>query len=515
MPRTSDRKRDKTLARKRMNERARADRRRSADAEARRVRTAPLSEVWPSERDFPSGKDVDDRLKKVSLRRVFARLQGDFPELVEDLRPLLAHVGRPPGLEACRRLTAALTLSAWREYADIPRFAPMVVVGPQKDIRVGHVGVEGDAVGNGPCVRYSDYNPVLFLAKTGKVGAVSYRQRALEGMSTFLAPEGRRTSALLLDAAHGAAIRREAVLDGDLIQPEPGAPARAAWDPAPFRRLADAAAAAVEALAPPEPVVKWRVERKDDRRRLLTDEKGAWRPFDTREEAEAAIPLVVDGDALGGAEPKPDGSWAAMETPVVTADVNPAAALRAKSDASAALARSRPLGPCAALECVASAAKALGRATGAWGQNRASAEAALAALGEAEAAAAGAPRTPSVAIWLDTGTLEPDGGRVHAKVGYLPLWMHEEKAHVVAEAFLPCGAPGTPEHGAPGMEAMGSAEATLAGLVAAYGSRATVAALVERGLDPLLVSRPGLGERATFVPLAGFVTSTEERLAGR
>jgi hypothetical protein len=500
MPRTSDRKRDKTLARKRMNQRARTDRRRSSDAETRRVRSAPLSEVWPKERDFPSGKDVDARLKKVSLRRVFARLQGDFPELVEDLRPLLAHVGKPPGLEACRRLTAALTLSAWREYADIPRFAPMVVVGPKKDIRVGHVGVEDDAVGDGPCVRYSDYNPVLFLAKTGKVGAVSYRQRALEEMALFLAPEGRRTSALLLDAAHGEAIRREAVLDGDLNPPEPGSPAIEEWDPSPFRRIVGAAAEAVEALAPPEPVVKWRVEKKDDRRRLLTDEGGAWRPFDTREEAEAAVP---------------DDSWAAMETPVVTADVNPAAAARAKSDASAALAKSLALGPCAALECVGSATKALERAKEARGGRRAAAEGALAALGEAESAAAGMPRTPSVALWLDTGMREPDGGRVHAKVGYLPLWMHEEKAHVVAEAFLPCGAPNTPEHGAPGMEAMGEGGATLAHLVAAYSSQATVTALVEKGLAPLLVSRSDRGERATFVPLAGFIASTEERLAGR
>jgi len=501
MPRTSDRKRDKTLARKRMNQRTRADRRRSADVEVRRVRTAPLSEVWPKERDFPSGKDVDERLKKVSLRRVFARLQGDFPELAEDLRPLLAaHIGKPPGLEMCRRLTSALTLSAWREYADIPRFAPLVVIGPQKDIRVGHVGVEADAVGNGPCVRYSDYNPVLFLAKTGKVGAVSYRRRALDEMTAFLAPEDPRTSALLLDAAHGEAIRREAVLDGDLTPPEPGAPARAEWDPSPFRRLVDAAAEAVGALSPPETAVKWRVEKKDDRRRLLTDDKGAWRPFDTKEEAEAAAP---------------DGSWAAMETPVVTADVNPAAAARAKSDASAALARSRGLGPCAALECVGAAAKAMERAKGAWGAGRAAAEGAAAALGEAEAAAAGAPRTPSVALWLDTGMREADGGRVHAKVGYLPLWMHEEKAHVVAEVFLPCGAPGTPEHGAPGMEAMGAGGATLAHLVAAYASQATVAALVEKGLAPLLVTRADRGERATFVPLAGFIASTEERLSGR
>jgi len=494
----------KRVARKRKNERARADRTRKVHAERRRQRTAPLSEVWGG-KDTMDGKDVHEKMKKVSMRRVLARFEADRPELVEELRPLIARRGRPPGSGTCRTLGTALTLAAWAEYAELPDFAPMVMIGPQKDIRVGCVGTEEDAVGHGMSVRYDDYNPVLFLQKTGKVGAVSYRRDALGQIERFLAQPDPKMSALLLDLTHGGStIRKEAILDGELVPDLDASPGPkkddAPWDEGAFRAAAAVAEAAVAALVPPEPLVKWRVERRDDHRELLTNEDGGWRPFDSREDAEAALP---------------DDSWHALETPVVTPGVDPPRALKAR-DAAARLLESTPaLGPCMAAERVEAAAKALGKSDGAWGDGpeKEAFEAAGKALEAASEAASGRPSTPSVAVWLRSGSKEQDGSDVYAKAGYLPLWMHEEKAHVVAESFLPCGAPGTPEHGMPGMGAMGSPDATLADLAAAYGSQETVMALAEAGLEPLIAVRDGRGERPTFAPLAGFEAGTEERLS--
>jgi len=497
----------KRVARKRMNQRARADHRRKAHAEKRRLRTAPLAEAWSGD-EFLKGKDINGRLAKVSMKKILARFESDRPDLAPELRPILTHLSRPPGLETCKALTTALTMAAWAEYADLPDFAPMVVIGPQKDLRLGHVGTEEDAVGHGMSVRYDDYNPVLFLEKTGKVGAVSYRRGTLDEMARFLDQEDSRRSALLLDLAHGeSSIRKEAILDGDLApEPEPSTLAGRApekkkeWNPSPFRALLVQATAATAALEPPRPLVKWRVERKDDQQ-VLSNPDGGWRPFDTREEAEAAVP---------------DEAWQALETPVVSAGIDPPRAIRARDDAGRLLAASEELGPCAAAEKAEAAAKALDGSEDAWGpgDEKEAFEAARKLLADAREAAADRPSTTAVAVWLLTGMKEPDGSGIHMKAGYLPLWMHEEKAHVVAESFMPCGAPGTPEHGLAGMEAMESPDATLADLVAAYGSQETVMALAERGLEPLLASREGRGQRPTFAPLTGFVAGTEERLAG-
>lgn len=495
---------DKKIARKRKSQRARTEHRRRSDAEKRRLRLAPLAETW-SDSEFVDG-NASERLKKVSMKTVLARFEADNPALVNELRPILIHRGRPPRSEMCKTLTTALTLAAWEEYADLPDFAPMVSIDQQKNIRVGHVNTEEDAVGHGMCVRYDDYNPVLFLAKTGKVGAVSYRRETLNEMVRFLGQDDSRKSALLLDMTRGeSTIRKEVILDGDLAPEQDVSvllkgPEKNVWDPAPFRALVADVARAAEVMEVPRPVVKWRVERRDNYKELLTNSDGGWKPFDTREDAEAALP---------------DDSWYALETPVITKEVDSPKASRARLAVKGFLIDAVNLGPCAALEKVEAAAKALDGSKEAWGTGaeKEAFEAVEKLLEDAKGAATGRPSTSSVAVWLATGMKEQDGSRVYAKVGYLPLWMHEEKAYVVAEAFLPCGTNGTPEHGLSGMETMAE-DATLANLVAAYGSRDTVMTLVERGLEPLIAVKDGRGERPTFVPLSGFVTSTEDRLYG-
>jgi len=431
-------KADKRVARKKKRERAKVIRRRGAESERRRLRTGPLEDAWQGE-EFLKGKDLNERLAKVSITKVLARFRRDNPSMVEDLRPLVSHLGRPPGGRIRKRLTTALTLAAWAEYADLPHFAPMVVISPQKDIRVGHVATEQHAIGDGMCARYDDYNPVLYLGKTGKVGSLSYRDGALDELVSFLRVSDAKTSALVLDATHGDSIRQEAILDGDILG--------------------------------------------------TLDKKAT-----TTAEAKVAGSLSEAADKLGKAIDE-----------LESMDGQESAVLDAKSAAE-----SLSLDADAASKALERVQKTIAGLEGA--------EAAAALLEQAEEAIDEADdarqTTPSVALWLNTGCIDEDGGRVYAKAGYFPLFMHEEKAFVVAETFLPCGFAGTPEHGTPGMEAMADrSTATLPELVKVYGSQETVMALTERGLEPLLVAREGRGQQPTFVPLRDFVYGTEERLS--
>lgn len=292
------------------------------------------------------------------MSRVLARFQADYPNLVDHLRTLLVHRGRPPGGRLCKEITAALTVSAWTEYADLPYFAPIVLISPSKDIRVGCIATEEHALGDGMATRYDDYNPVMYLAKTGKVGSLSYRRKAFDELIAFLGDDPK-TSALLLDATHGeSSIRREVILEGNLLPPS---------------------------------------------------------------------------DIIGAADEARD-------------------------------------------------------------------------------------TTPSIALFLSSGNRDDAGGAVYAKVGYFPLWMHEDKALVVGERFLPCGTEGTPEHGAAGMDRM-AAGGTLQDLVAAYGVQETIFALAEREANPLVVvtsttDEKGGREQPTFSPLSGFTTDVVDRLRG-
>lgn len=431
-------KADKRVARKRKRERAKVDRRRGAENKRRRLRTGPLEEAWQG-KEFLEGKDLNERLAKVSITKVLARFRRDNPSMVEELRPLVSHLGRPPGGRACKRLTTALTLAAWAEYADLPHFAPMVVISPQKDIRVGHVATEQHAIGDGMCARYDDYNPVLYLNKTGKVGSLSYRAAALDELIGFLGVDDPKASALVLDATHGGSIRQEAILDGDVLG--------------------------------------------------TTGEKAA-----AEAEAKVAERLSEAADKLG----KAIGELGGLEGREAAAADARLAAEKLESDTEAA-------------------SKALERAQKALAGSE-DARAASTLLEQAEDAIdeAGEARqtTPSVALWLSAGGTDEGGGRVYAKAGYFPLFMHEDKAFVVAETFLPCGFAGTPEHGTPGLEAMADrGTATLRELVRIYGSQETVMALTEKGLEPLLVAREGRGQQPTFAPLRDFAYGTEERLS--
>lgn len=431
-------KADKRVARKRKRERAKVDRRRGAEAERGRLRKCPLEEAWQGE-EFLKGKDLNERLAKVSITKVLARFRRDNPAMVEEVRPMVSHLGRPPGARMCSRLTTALTMAAWAEYADLPHFAPMVVISPQKDIRVGHVATEQHAIGDGMCARYDDYNPVLYLSKTGKVGSLSYRDAAMDELIAFLGVDDARTSALVLDATHGGSIRQEAILDGDVL----GTLGE--------KEAAEAEAKVAESLS------------------------------------EASGKLAKAIGELEGLEGR--------ETAVADAKL---AAGKLDSDTEAAS------------KALERAQKALAGSEGA--------QAASALLEQAEEAIDEADEarrtTPSVALWLDAGVTDEDGGRVYAKAGYFPLFMHEDKAFVVAETFLPCGFAGTPEHGMSGLEAMADrGTATLKELVKAYGSQETVMALTEKGLEPLLVVREGRGQQPTFAPLKDFVYGTEERLS--
>ncbi len=435
MPKT-DKKR---VARKRNRERAKIDRRRKSEAERGRLRACLLEEAWKG-KEFLEGKDLNERLAKVSITKVLARFCRDNPSMVERLRPLVSHIGRPPGGRECKRLTTALTLAAWAEYADLPHFAPMVVISPQKDIQIGHVATEQHAIGDGMCARYDDYNPVLYLSKTGKVGSLSYRSVALDELIGFLDVDDPKASALVLDATHGGSIRQEAILDGDLLG--------------------------------------------------TTSEKEA-----AEVAAKVSEKECVAAEKLGKAIAELDGLL--EDKNAAFADVR-LATEKLDSDTEASS------------NALERAQKAIAGLDGA--------QAASALIEQAEEAIDAADEarrtTPSVALWLNTGGVHDDGCRVYAKVGYFPLFMHEDKAFVVAEMFLPCGFAGTPEYGMPGLEAMADRDtATLKELVRAYGSQETVMALTEKGLEPLLVAREGRGQQPTFAPLKGFMYGTEERLS--
>jgi len=445
-------KADKKVTRDRKRRRERVDRRRKADVSRRHDRKAPLEDVWRG-KEFMDGKDTDERLKKMSIPNVLARFRRMYPDLAESLRPLVVQLGRPPGGRLCKRLAVALTLAAWNESGDIPRFAPMFGISPSKEIRIGCVATEEHAVGDGMCLRYADYNPVLFLEKTGKVGSLSYRKVALEELTAFL---GAENLALLLDATHGAAVRREVILDGDLLPETVEKKLAQDEDGDPMAEASEARSKAAELVSamPDED------EAKKDLATLLADAGTHIKADDPRraeKSLDEAMHKVPSPEAGGG-----DGESA---------------------DAFAGLRE------------LLSTAKAKAREEA----NR-------------------RPTTSCIALWLDSGTTGSYGGRMFIRTGYFPLFMHEEKAFIVAERFLPCGAPGTPEHGAAGMEAMASPSATLGDLVSAYSSKGAIFALAgmdrhDMDVNPLIEAREGQGEQPSFGPLAGFVTDTDKRLA--
>jgi len=451
MPKNSSKK----VSRDRKRKRERVDRRRKADVDRRHDRRSPLEDVWKG-KEFMDGKDTDERLKKMSIPNVLSRFRRMYPDLAESLRPLIVHLGRPPGGRICKKLAVALTRAAWDESGDIPRFAPMFAISPSKEIRIGCVATEEQAVGDGMCLRYADYNPVMFLEKTGKVGSLSYRQIALDRLVAFL---GKENLALLLDAAHGSAVRREVILDGNLL---------------------------------PEPA--------------LVDESESEQDEGNSHMAEIS---KAHSKIVGLVSELPHEDQMKKEIGILLADVSGHIEVDDPRNAGKSLDK--------VIHKIPPLPKAEGDQvpTDAFAEFR---ELLSSTQTKVQEEVGRRPTTSCIALWLDSGTAGSFGGRMFIRIGYLPLFMHEEKAFIVAESFMPCGAPGTPEHGADGMETMASPDATLSDLVSAYSSKETIFALANRDRDdmdvnPLVEARKEQGEQPSFGPLTGFVTNTDERLA--
>lgn len=206
---------NKEVARKRKRVRMHASRQRTLALSNKHDRTAPLAELWKGKEFVEDGKGedgkVDDRLRKLSIPELLSAFSERFLDLVRYLRPVIT--GRVGAMNARirNRLSMALTATAWTRWGEMPQFYPMATLAAG-EFRLGCIAMEDVPVADGMVRRYRDYQPLLYLAKTRKVGSLCYRDSEIGKVTGFL---GSESPTLWLDALHSSSSSRMDATIGD------------------------------------------------------------------------------------------------------------------------------------------------------------------------------------------------------------------------------------------------------------------------------------------------------------
>lgn len=206
---------NKEVARKRQRDRRRADRQRAVALANKHDRTAPLAELWKGKEFVEDGKGeegkVDDRLKKLSIPELLSAFSERFPDLIRTLRPVIN--GRVGTMNTRTRnlLGMALTSTAWARWGEMPQFYPMALLTAEREFRLGCIAMENVPVADGMVRRYRDYQPLLYLAKTKKVGSLCYRNHEINKVTGFFG----ESPTLWLDALHSSSSSRTEATVGD------------------------------------------------------------------------------------------------------------------------------------------------------------------------------------------------------------------------------------------------------------------------------------------------------------